>query len=90
MIGWLKKIVGRLIGETSNTLEVFLDGKIQRAVAMSAMGLRLHCVVPTQAGARTVLIPVEYACDRRHFWRLWERLGGRAEWEDGSKFKPPT
>ena len=90
MMTWLRNLIRRWLSEDdpSNTLEVILDGKIQRVVAMTVVGLRLHCVVPMARGAQTVLIPVEQAVNRTEFQRLWTRMGGRAHWADGKKFKP--
>jgi len=91
MLGWLRKCLRKwLLGPDSTVIEIVLQDGTHRAIATHAVGLRLMCTIPHEGGVRQQLIGEWQAVHRDQFWKLWSQLGGIAEWEDGSPFKPPT
>lgn len=72
----------------SRIFEVSVKGKIQKAVARGVVATRICCDLPESNGQ--YLVGESQALDSVHFWKLWAQLGGRAEWEDGTPFRPPV
>jgi len=82
--GWARRL------EDSTSLEVVYDGAIRTVDGIQAVGIRIQCMVPGEHHA-LYLFGEWDAVDRRHFWRLWRRLGGQdLKWEDGTTFRPDS
>ena len=76
-------------GAASRSLEVLYDGKVQRVVGVSVIGLRILCVIPGPDQSTRHLIGEGQVVDREHFWKLWRELGGQPlQWGDGTPFQP--
>ena len=90
-LNWLRdKIKAWIFEDTSVSLEVLVDGKIETVVARGAVGLRLVCALPGPVQGER-LISSGQAVDPQRFARIWRQLSGGfrgATWEDGDPYSP--
>ena len=68
-------------------LEVIIDGKVGRVLALKPVGCYLLCRFQDQAEK---IVPVKQARDVNHYWDVWEYLmdGQTLQFEDGRVWEP--
>ncbi len=87
-LNWLKKKLRNWLNEEQSapipsTIDCVIDGIIENAVVIGAMGTMLS--ISIKNGAR--LISSKQAVDEKIFWKIWQsRQIGKVIWEDGSPF----
>ena len=95
MLGWLKKRLNRWLLDSdakpeSQTIMAIHNSEMRQRVVKGINGLKLWCVYVHQGWSITVLIGAEQVANPIEFWRVWEQLGGQANWGDGTRFEPTT
>ena len=93
MMNWTKRKIREWLAEDDGpplpVLEAVVDNQITRVIPMGAVGMGLLCKLPSKCGSMQPRILLENnAVDKKHFWHLWEHMGGCAVWEDGTPFSP--
>ena len=93
MMGWLKKRLRRwLLDSEAKPVDRLIPVRIGSAIwtveAREVIGLKLSCIFVLDGKTSVILVGAEQAFDKAGFWRLWKELGGKASWEDGTRFEP--
>ena len=92
MLWWLRRRLRRWLGIESESVspvfEAVVDGEVRRVIALRSVGLHLVCKIPRDRGASERLVSESQACDRKHYRRLLENLGGLQNliWDDGTRY----
>ena len=93
MLRWLKrKIRSWLLDDDKPPdpiLLVDVGAGQEKACAMGVAGIHLVCKSQSSEDGQ-MLVRSDQAVDPKHFWRVWQHLGGsRLTWASGKPFKPP-
>lgn len=72
----------------STSLEVLIDGKLEKVTAQGFAGLRLICT--SRERPEQLTISAAQARDESKFWHIWRRFAGSLQWDDGTPCNPET